>query len=52
MMIALLLQSTNNLDHPEMTAGGWVFAVGAWIFILSLTIFTFSKILGKHGKDK
>lgn len=52
MMIALLLQATDSLGHPEMTAGGWAFAIGAWIFILTLVIFTFSKVLGKDGKNK
>jgi hypothetical protein len=52
MMLALLLQATDSLGHPEMTAGGWAFFAGAWIFILGLVIFTFSKVLGNHGKNK
>jgi hypothetical protein len=51
-MMILILQATDSLGHPEMTAGGWAFFAAAWIFILTLVIFTFKKVLGNHGKDK
>jgi hypothetical protein len=41
--VGFILQE--NLQHAEMTAGGWVFMIAAWVFILTLTFYTFSKIL-------